>query len=327
MAVMRLLGSNSSLESHEELDLSVEHKHQGGSHSAESVSSGTLEESGGALLLHDLEEAIHSSLIDPLRSRLLGLHLETTTDGVKRVRSITGSDGSSLGNAELGEDSKDVAVVAEGVDSSKRVVHTEVDSTVRDDTSDGHTETVVETHDSTGTLGSLHKAVTEAVEGLGTRSDIRGKTGTGIVERVHNAERTGTGKTSRGHVGKEEHTELGLGAVLGKEGLDGVLESEVKGLGREVTDDVGEVSTPESLDSLLASDAGEAVSNAGVTGNLARLDERVGILSLDDQLDTLDRSSGSLSDGTRDTTSGKIRGEVENTCVLVVCHCPLVSPK
>ena len=63
----------------------------------------------------------------------------------------------------------------------------------------------------------------------------------GVVKRVDEEERHGTGSTTGGDVGAE----LGaLAGVLGySEGsLDGVLEGEVEGLGGEVPEHIGQVS-------------------------------------------------------------------------------------
>lgn len=46
--------------------------------------------------------------------------------------------------------------------------------------------------------------------------------------------------------------------------LELVAESEVQGLGREVTDDVGSVATPQGHDTLIGSGTTEAVGNAVV---------------------------------------------------------------
>ena len=64
--------------------------------------------------------------------------------------------------------------------------------------------------------------------------------GTAVIERVDECERKGSSNTTRQDVLAEL---LILRSVLGglEHGLNGVLESEVQGLGGEVTDDVGHV--------------------------------------------------------------------------------------
>ena len=291
------------------LDLTVQDQHDSGSDSAEGVGSGALEKSGGTLVLHDLGEAVHGALVQPLVLRLLGLHLQASADGVERVRSVTGSDGGGLGDGELGGKADDALLLSPGVDAGKGVVHTEVHTSVRDDTHHGDTEAVVKASNTRGALGGLDEAVSKAVEGLLLATDIGSKSGTSIVKRVHNGQRTGTGKTTGSHVGQEEQTELLLRVVSGEQVLESILESEVERLGREVTDHVGEVTSPEGAQALLLVHAGEAVANASVASNLTRLDHGVSILGLDDKLHSLDRSSGGLGNSTGHTTGSEIGSE------------------
>lgn len=83
--------------------------------------------------------------------------------------------------------------------------------------------------------------------------------------------------------------------------LELVAESEVQGLGGEVTDDVGSVATPQGEGALIGHGALEAVTNAVVAAvETTSLDHL--ILVLDEKLDTLDGSGGSLRDGGGDTT-------------------------
>jgi len=105
---------------------------------------------------------------------------------------------------------------------------------------------------------------------------------------------------------RKKHPEISLSTVLWEHSLDGVLEGEVEGLGWEISDDVGEVSSPECREALFRTDTLEAVNNTSVSLHLSALDEWVGILSLDDQLNTLNWSSSSLRDSTRDTSSCEI---------------------
>ena len=67
--------------------------------------------------------------------------------------------------------------------------------------------------------------------------------------------------------GKVTHHPLGVAITLlleGEHGLVGVAESEVKRLGREVTDDVGSVTTPERQNTLLLGSALEALDDTVV---------------------------------------------------------------
>lgn len=134
--------------------------------------------------------------------------------------------------------------------------------------------------------------------------------------------------------------------------LEGVAEGEVQGLGWEVTDNVGSVTTPEGNETLIGHGAAEAVANAGVwtvettalehlilsstflvslscsplRKVLAALHAGCGhkpflrrpplcttYLVLDEELDTLDGSGGGLGDGGGNTTH----------CECTVSHCCL----
>ena len=121
------------------------------------------------------------------------------------------------------------------------VEQSEVNSTVGDDTGDGNSDTVVKAAN-TGRGDGLLQAVEKAIELLLASPDIGCEASTGVVEGVDDAEGTGTGETTSGHVDGEELSELGVLVRLGEGSLDGVLEGEVERLGREVPEDVGGVS-------------------------------------------------------------------------------------
>lgn len=252
-----------------------------------------------------------------------GSHHHTTTDGVERVRSKTGRGGDDPSESERGED-----VALEGTDEDDGldgVVETKVETTVDDDTNDGGNEATVETGNTVGSEGLLVD-VNETVEltraALGGRLVVVGKTGTGVVERVDEEEGRGTGGTTRGNV-TSEPLPVAVRLLEAKEGLEVVLEGKVEGLGGEVTDDVGSVTTPEGGKTLLGVDTREAVSNALVgLGETALLDPKGQqifrlweeknshlVLVLDEELDTLDGGSGSLGDGGGHTSHEEVGSE------------------
>ena len=291
-------------------NLRIEHKHKGGSDRTKGVGSGSLKESGDSLVSHDFLEAVNGSAVDPLLLGLLGLHLQTTTDRVEWVGCVSGTDGRDLGAGELGDGTEDgVLVLLVRVVSREGIEESEVGSTVRDDTDNRNSDTVVETGDS-GSSDGLDDAVNKTVELLLAGSDIGGKTSTGVIERVDNHQRSSSGKTSSSHVDQEELSELSPLVHLGEHGLDGVLEGKVESLGGKVSDDVGQVSTPEGADSLLASDTGEAVDNSSVTRNLSADNLGVGILCLDEELHTLNGGGGRLGNGTGHTTGKEVDEEI-----------------
>jgi hypothetical protein len=102
--------------------------------------------------------------------------------------------------------------------------------------------------------------------------------------------------------------------VLGEKSLDGILEGEIECLGREVTDNVGQVTTPERGETLFTGNADEAVTDTSVARDFTRLDLRVRVLSLEEELDTLDGGNDGLGEGTGGTTSSKI--DEESSCAF-----------
>lgn len=90
--------------------------------------------------------------------------------------------------------------------------------------------------------------------------------------------------------------------------LELVTEGKVQGLGREVTDDVGRVATPQREDTLIGGSAAEAVDNAVVLAvETTGLDHL--ILVLNEELDTLNGGGSSLGDGSGDTTHEEVGKE------------------
>jgi hypothetical protein len=174
----------------DELDLVIDGQDTSTSDTTEDVSTSTLEERLDTLTGNDLAEGVEG------RAVLDGLtrgHHHTTTDGVKRVRSNTSTSGNTPAEHERDEER---ALKSTSKDNRlERVVHSEVQTTVDNDTKNGGTETTVETDDTIGGEGLLvdvnetvELALTTALGGLG----VVGKTGTGVVERVDEEEGSGT---------------------------------------------------------------------------------------------------------------------------------------
>jgi len=68
-----------------------------------------------------------------------------------------------------------------------------------------------------------------------------------------------------------------------------ILAGEVEGLGREIPDDVGGVSSPEGGETLLLDHSREAVLDT--SESILGLDGRGSILHLEEELDSLNRSN------------------------------------
>ena len=208
---------------------------------------------------------------------LTGGHHHAATDGVEGVRGDTGTSGDGPSEEERG---KEVTLKRAGKDDGlDGVVHAEVKTTVDNDTGDGGHEATVETGNTVrgeGLLVDVHQAVELTLTTRLGVLGVVGKTSTGVVEGVDEEEGSGTGGTARGEVtGHPPPVAVAL-LLESEHGLVGVAESEVEGLGREVTDDVGGVATPEGGGALLSDDTLEALANAGVgLGKTARAEHLI----------------------------------------------------
>jgi len=300
----------------EDLELVVEGQDTSTGDTTENVGTSTVEEGLDTVGGNDLAGSVEGVLV---LDGLTGGHHHATTDGVKGVGSDTGSGGDTPTKGERGEER---VLEVTGEEGLERVVHAEVETTVDNDTGNGGHETTVETTDTVRGEG-LAVDVDETVEltlttGLGGLGVV-GKTGPGVVEGVDEKHRSGTSGTTGGKV--TGHPE-GVAILLLLETehlLELVAESEVKSLGREVTDDVGGVSTPEGHGTLVSHGALEAVTNAGVAAvETTGLDHL--ILVLDKELDTLNGSGSGLGDGGGDTTHEEVHyegGDTHNGLLLV----------
>jgi hypothetical protein len=266
----------------DKLNLVIDGQDTSTSNTTEDVSTSTLEERLDTLLGDDLASSIQGGLV---LDGLTGGHHHTTTDGVKRVRSNTSTSGNSPAEQE---GSKEATLKRTNQDNRlDGVVHAEVQTTVDNNTKNGGTETTVETGNTVGSEGltvdineTVELALTTTLSGLG----VVGKTGTSVVERVDEEEGSGTSslnsllvlKSSLQEIyggytyttgGKVTHHPLGVSItvlLVGEHRLVGVTESEVQSLGREVTDDVGGVTTPQGHDTLSLSGTTEAVDDTVV---------------------------------------------------------------
>lgn len=208
-------------------------------------------------------------------------HHHATADGVERVRSDTSTSGDGPSEQERGQEVT-LEVTSEN-DGLERIVHSEVETTVDDNTKNRGTETAVETSNTIGGKGLLvdiYETVELTVTTLLSVLRIVGKTSTGVIEGVDEEQRRGTGSLTllaepmKLYVhytyatgGQVTGHPLGVTVTLlleGEHGLVGVAESEVERLGGEVTDDVGGVTTPQGEDTLLLRGSLEALDDTVV---------------------------------------------------------------
>lgn len=174
----------------EELSLVVDGQDTSTGNTTEDVSTGTLEERLDTLLGDDLAGSIHGAVV---LDGLTGGHHHAAANGVKRVRGNTGTGGDGPAEQEGGEERALKRTNEEnGLDG---IVHSEVETTVDDNSENGGTEATVETGNTVSGEGlavdideTVELALTGALGGLG----IVGQTGTGVVQGVDEEEGSGT---------------------------------------------------------------------------------------------------------------------------------------
>merc|ERR1712028_74597 len=188
------LCSLSSLEG--KLDLSVEHEHKRCADTTENVGESSLVHTSESLSLENLGGTVHVALVHALLHRLVGLHLNATTDGVEWVGNHTGGGHGDLCNSELGHNGNNTELLGVWVEGHDGVVKSELGSTVCDDTGNGWGISVVQGEESSRATGGLLQAVSKTVELLLAGSDVRCETGTGVIQRVHDGKGGSSGHTA-----------------------------------------------------------------------------------------------------------------------------------
>ena len=83
------------------------------------------------------------------------------------------------------EASNKAGVVLPRVESHDGAEGTELEATVRDDSSDGHAKTSVEGKEALEASSRLIKTIEQTVEGLISRANIQSKALAGVVPRIH----------------------------------------------------------------------------------------------------------------------------------------------
>ena len=303
------------------LDFVVEDKDESSTSTSDNVGERSLEEGSTSFLLVDFGEAIHGTSVHELVLWEAGLHHQSSTDSVEWVRGNTSGDSDELSEGPGHEEVSFLGIWEES--SLASVEHTEVRGTVSDDTDNGDSETSVKSNGSIR-LGDLEQAVSETSElTLSSRSDISSKTGSCEVEWVDEAEGSSTSGSTGSAVTNEEVEWLLLGIEWVEILLVEIFASEVECLSWEITNDVSEVSSPEGNDTLLRQDTSEAVANTVVS--LISSNVLVGVLNLEQELDTLNWGDESLGDCSGDTTDQEIGDHTPLSLWCGLCHLSSIS--
>merc|ERR1719458_43287 len=224
------------------------------SNTTEDVGTSTLHHAHESLVLQDLHAAVDGALV---LGAATGGHHHPPPDCVNGVGHQASGNGHSPAKDEGGSHR---GVLSSDQERLQGIEHTEVHSTVDEDTDGRDGESSVQTLDAIG-LQSLDVDINQSVElarailALG----VVGQPGPGKVKGVHKQKGHGSSSATGGNVG-------GVGSVLGggKQGLDGILEGKVKSLGGEVTQHVGEVSPPEGNNAFSGQHPLGAVKDSGI---------------------------------------------------------------
>jgi hypothetical protein len=99
-----------------------------------------------------------------------------------------------------------------------------------------------------------------------------------------------------------------------EQSLESVLEREIESLSGKVSHNVRHVASPERANTLLSRNSLEAVDYTRVSSDFTTLKVRVGVLSLEEHLDSLDWSNESL----RDTSGSSTSSPINKNWVLLV---------
>ena len=276
--------------------------------SSEDVGTGSLHQGHEALVLHDLREAVDGSLVLDGGS---GGHHHTTTNGVDGVGHQARSNGDTVTQAE-GQKKSSVGSEEDGLEG---IVKTEIHSTVDENADARNDESSVESLDTVGLEGlTVDVDETVVLTFASLALGVVGQTGTGVIERIDERE----GERSREAAGQDVGTELlGVGRIFRdvEHRLDLILEREVESLRREVTQAIGQISSPQGIDALARDGPRGAVDDAFVRLVETALTDHL-ILILDEQLDALDgRGHGLGGDG-----GDSRKGETLRESQLLVTH-------
>jgi len=273
-------------------------QHTGTGDTTEDVGAGTLHERHETFAGDDLLGAIDRTVV--LDGGTTGHH-HASSDGIDWVGHDTGDDGYTPTEEETEESTAAIA----DEHWLERVVKTKVHTTVDEDTDAGDDETSVETANTIGGEGLLvdvDETVVLSLAALGLV--VVSQSSTGVVEGVDDGKGHRTSETTGSDVDGKLLPSWG-GLWASKHGLDGVLEGKVERLRWEVSEHVGQVTSPEWDDSLGFEDSGSAVDDASVRlVETALLDHLV--LVLDEELDALDGRGGGLRDTGGDAREHKV---------------------
>jgi len=210
-------------------------------------------------------------------------HHHSSSDGVDGVGGEARNDSNNPSEEEVDEES----TLRSKNQRFESIIETEVKTSVDEDSDSGNDKSSVKTSDSVRGEG-LSVDIDEPIELAGAVLGfaIVGQSSSSEVERVDYGERQGSGESTRGNVCGELRGRRSIGADL-EQCFDGIFEGKVEGLGREISDDIGQVSSPEGADSLRSDSSLGAVNDSVVRPVEGSLFDHFSLV-LDQEFDSLD---------------------------------------
>merc|ERR1719330_1035538 len=296
----------------------IKHQNQGTTHTAQNVCCKSFVQTcNQSLFCSNFLEAVHCAFVEVLFGRLLTLHLEASSHGVKGVCGTSTDCDGRLCGSEGADCTNDALVLFPWVQTCNCVKGSQLQSTVANNTNHRNTKSCVECKEPTRPCSSFFNAVAQACEAFLSRANVRGQTCPCIIKRVDNRQAAGSSQSPRDKVCTKKLQEFRLRIVFWEHFLEGVFESEVECLRGEVTDAVGEIAVPKPLHALFFENARTTVHNARVARHLPTPDLGVGILCLHNQLYALDWCCDGLCNSARKASQGEV---YEKGRGVIFCH-------
>merc|ERR1712223_229043 len=279
------------------------------SNTTEDIGTGTLHEGHETFILDDLNTAVNGSLV--LNSGTWSHH-HTPTDSVNGVGHQTSGNGHTPTQQEGQQD----RCVISQKDRLQGIVKTEIHATIDKDTNAGNGETTVQALDTVGFEG-LGVDIDETVElTFATLAfSIVSQPGTSVIKGIHESEGKRTGESSGWNVGSELDI-LRCTFVYLENGFDGILEGKVEGLCGEISQHIGQVTSPEWDNTLASQGFLDTVNDSLVWFGQTALSDHL-ILILNQEFDSLNGGGSSFGNCSGNTGQHKV---FQETQLLLISH-------
>jgi hypothetical protein len=222
----------------------------------------TLEESSDTFFGVNLSETIESTAVFHSTSLSTTLHHKSSSDGIQGERNSFRHSDDNLSEEESGEFWSFILFSIGSEDQSLTgVVTSEVEGSVDENTYNWNGESSVETDESVSGENFL-SAIDHTIKltFVGSLSDIGGKSGSDEIQRIDEGQTDGTSSSSWQKISQEKFKALGFGINTPEElTLQGVLDGKVYSSCGEISDDVGQITSPECKQAFFFEHSGETI--------------------------------------------------------------------